>query len=87
MRKLAARTGLRRLSLFGSAVREDLRPDSDIDVLVEPRPDQRLSIAKLMDVQRDLEETFGRDVDVVTTGSLPADLRARAEQSAVRLYG
>ncbi len=87
MRELARRNTLRRLSVFGSAVHEDFRPDSDVDVLVEPRPGKRLSISTLMDVQHELEDVFGRDVDVIGVGGLPDEVRERAERDAVRLYG
>lgn len=53
------------LSLFGSVLREDFRPDSDIDVLVTFAPEARYSLFDLVNVQNELKEIFNRDVDVV----------------------
>lgn len=54
------------LSLFGSVLREDFRPDSDIDVLVSLAPDAKWSILDLVAMQFELEEICGRSVDLVT---------------------
>jgi uncharacterized protein len=54
------------LAVFGSAVRGELRPDSDIDVLVTFAEDARPSLFDLNHVSRDLERIFSRPVDVVT---------------------
>ena len=61
--------GVRRLALFGSFVREAAKPDSDVDLLVEFEPSQK-SFDNLLDLADLLEETLGRHVEVVTTGSL-----------------
>jgi len=53
------------LSLFGSAVRDDLRPDSDVDVLVTFAPDTRYSLFDLVHMQDELKQIFGREVDLV----------------------
>ena len=52
-------------SLFGSVLREDFRPDSDIDVLVRFAPDARITLFDLVDMQDELKDVFGRDVDLV----------------------
>jgi uncharacterized protein len=85
--QLAQRNGLSRLSVFGSAVRQNFGPGSDVDVLIDWAPGKRSSIRSLLDVQRELEEIFGRDVDVLTIGGLPEPVRARAERDEVRLFG
>ena len=53
------------LSLFGSVLREDFRPDSDIDVLVSFAPDARWSLFDLVHMEEDLEAILGREVDLV----------------------
>ena len=78
---------LRRIGLFGSAVRTDFRPDSDVDVLVEPAPEARLSLLDLTRLEADLERLFDRHVDVLTPGSLRDDVRERVEREAVTVYG
>jgi len=52
-------------SLFGSVLREDFRPDSDVDVLVTFAPDAQVSLFDLVDMQFELETIFKRKVDLV----------------------
>jgi predicted nucleotidyltransferase len=52
-------------ALFGSVLRDDFRPDSDIDVLVTFAPDSRWTLFDLVHMQDELEEIFGRSVDLV----------------------
>ncbi len=52
-------------SFFGSVLREDFRPDSDVDVLVKLQPDHGLSLYDWVDMIDELKSMFGRDVDLV----------------------
>jgi len=53
-------------SLFGSVLRDDFRPDSDIDVLVNLHPDQQMTIESFLDMKDELSAMFGgREVDLV----------------------
>ena len=52
------------LALFGSVLREDFRPESDIDLLVSFKPNARVSLFDLIHMQNELKEIFGRDVDL-----------------------
>lgn len=52
-------------SLFGSVLRDDFRPDSDVDVLVTFAPDSRVSLFDLVRMEDELKNLFGRDVDLV----------------------
>jgi hypothetical protein len=54
------------LSLFGSALREDFGPESDIDLLVSFAPDARITLFNLVDMEEELKEIFGRDVNLVS---------------------
>jgi len=85
--EIARAHGLRRMRLFGSAARGDGRPDSDVDVLVEPRDRAALSLLDLVRIEADLEQLLDRHVDVVTTGSLRDEVRHALEREAVALYG
>lgn len=87
LQRIARRYGLRRLALFGSAVREDFGPDSDVDVLVEPREDARLSLFDLVTLEDELERLFERDVDAVTPGGLRQEVRERVRREAITIYG
>jgi uncharacterized protein len=53
------------MALFGSVLREDFRPDSDVDVLVTFSPDSDWGVEHLLDMKEELESLFGRRVDLV----------------------
>jgi predicted nucleotidyltransferase len=53
------------LALFGSVLRADFRPSSDIDLLVSFSPRAKISLFDLVRMQYELKEIFGRDVDLV----------------------
>jgi len=52
-------------ALFGSVLREDFRPDSDVDVLVTFSSDSDWGVEHLLDMKEELEALFGRAVDLV----------------------
>ncbi len=52
-------------ALFGSVLREDFSPDSDVDVLVTFSPDSDWEVEHLLDMKEELESLFGRVVDLV----------------------
>ncbi|MGQ9823177.1 MAG: nucleotidyltransferase family protein [Thermogutta sp.] len=58
------------LALFGSVLREDFRPDSDVDVLVAFLPEARHSLFDLARMQEELEGILGRKVDLVEKSAL-----------------
>ncbi|MGA2068344.1 MAG: nucleotidyltransferase family protein [Thermoguttaceae bacterium] len=57
-------------SLFGSALRDDFRPDSDVDVLVTFAADSRHSLFDLGEMEDELSTMFGRKVDLVEKGAI-----------------
>ena len=67
---------IRRLALFGSILRDDFRPDSDIDVLVEFEPGHVPGLA-LIRMQAELETLLGRKIDLVTPKFLNHRIRDR----------
>lgn len=72
--------GIRRLAIFGSALREDFRSDSDVDVLVEFEPDRIPGLLGMARLERELSPIFGgRKVDLRT----PDDLSRYFRQSVV----
>lgn len=85
LRNLARRHGLKSLRLFGSSVRSDFRPDSDVDVLVGFRPGIKPTLASLVELANQLEDVLDRDVDVVREESLGPELRNRVVAEAVPL--
>jgi len=83
--RLARRHGIQSLLLFGSAVRSDFRPDSDVDVLVRFRPGTHPTLGPLADLENELGEALDRDVDVVRAESLGPELRGRVMAESVPL--
>ena len=53
-------------AFFGSVLRDDFRPDSDVDILVTFGPDAHRTLFDLVDMQDELEAMFGRKVDLVS---------------------
>jgi uncharacterized protein len=56
---------IKEFALFGSVLREDFRPDSDIDVLVTFAPDGGITFDNRVEMLDELSEIFGRQVDLV----------------------
>lgn len=61
---------IRRLSLFGSVLREDFGPSSDVDVLVEFEPGTRVGLIRLSGLELELGHIIGHKVDLNTPGFL-----------------
>ena len=55
---------IRRFSLFGSVLRDDFGPDSDVDVVAEFTPDARFGLFELVDMQDELSAIVGRKADI-----------------------
>ena len=61
---------IRKLSLFGSALHDRFRPDSDVDMLVEFFPDAQVGLFKMAALERELSDIVGRKVDLRTAADL-----------------
>jgi hypothetical protein len=61
---------IRELSIFGSTLRDDFGPDSDLDFLVSFEPDAHLNIDMLLEMKEKLEARYGRPVDIVEKEAL-----------------
>lgn len=61
------------LALFGSILRDDFRPDSDIDMLVTFTPDSKISLLDFVRLEYDLEDWLHRDVDLVSKQAVEQD--------------
>jgi predicted nucleotidyltransferase len=88
LRETAKRFHISRLSLFGSAARNELRPDSDIDLLVEFECGKAPSLGSMVDIQDAFSRLFkGRKVDVATRSILNNPYRKQhIEQDLEELY-
>lgn len=76
---------IRKLALFGSVLRDDFRPDSDIDVLVEFEPGHTPGFA-FIDIQDQLSEILGRQVDLNTPEDLSRYFRTQVIEEAEAIY-
>jgi hypothetical protein len=66
IRGFCTKHGVRELSVFGSLLRDDFGPQSDVDVLITLAPGQTMSVEKYLDMRDELSEIFGgRPVDLV----------------------
>jgi hypothetical protein len=77
---------VRRLALFGSILRDDFGPGSDIDVLVEFERDGAPGFFELGEMREELSTLFGRDVDLRTPRSLSPYFRDRVLREALPLH-
>ncbi len=67
--------GVKRASIFGSAVRDEMREDSDIDILVEIEKD--ISLLDFVALKLELEDSLGRKVDLVEFDTIKPKLKDR----------
>ncbi len=79
---------IRKLSLFGSVLRDDFTPHSDVDVLVEfePETDRQLTYFILASVQFELERLVGRRVDLTLANALDRHVRDEILRTAEVQY-
>ena len=80
---MAERFGVLELALFGSTIRDEVRPDSDVDILVSF--DRPTDPECYFGVQFYIEDLLGWPVDLVTDKALRAELRPYVEAEAVRV--
>ena len=77
---------IRKLSLFGSALRDDFTPESDLDILVEFEPGTRIGMIRLAGLEIELSEILGRKVDLNTPGFLSKYYRDKVLAEAAVHY-
>jgi predicted nucleotidyltransferase len=84
--ELCRRRHIRRLALFGSALRGELRRDSDLDVLVEFEDGHTPGFA-FFDIESELSQILGRRVDLNTPQFLSPRIRRKVEAEAAVVFG
>jgi len=77
---------IRRLALFGSVLRDDFGPSSDVDVLVEFEPGTKVGLIRLAGMELELSEILGHKVDLNTPGFLSDYYRDRVLAEAEIQY-
>ncbi len=83
---LCRRYHVRELSVFGSAARGEMRPESDIDLLVEFLPGAQVDLVDHAGLMLDLSQLLGRRVDLVSKNGLKPLIRASVLEEARLLY-
>lgn len=83
---ICQRYQVRELALFGSALRDDFGPESDLDFLVEFEPEARIGFLALARMQRELSLLLSRRVELVPKGGLKPSIRAEILGQAEVLF-
>lgn len=73
---------IRKLAFFGSVLRDDFGPQSDVDVLVEFEPGVRVGLIGLAHIENELSDLLGRKVDLNTPGCLSPYFREEVLKEA-----
>ena len=77
--------GVEEFALFGSVLRKDFGPDSDIDVMLKFKPGYGFTFENTPNIQDDLKQIFGRPIDVIEKGKIRNPLRRQAIMSAYQV--
>jgi len=77
---------IRRLAFFGSVLRDDFGPESDVDVLVEFDPNAKIGLIKFAGIEIELGKIIGRKVDLNTEGFISKYFRDRVLTEAEDIY-
>lgn len=83
IREIVLSHHMRGVRVFGSVMRGDDGPDSDLDLLVEPMP--QTTLLDIGAIRHELKILLGRDVDVLTPNGLPAAFRDQVLREAISL--
>ena len=84
--ELCRRRRIRWLALFGSVLRDDFRPESDVDVLIEFETGRRYTYFTLAQIEDELSGFLGRKVDLHVRKTLHPFLRDKVLEQAEALY-
>lgn len=86
-RDLFERFGVRSASLFGSVVRDEAKPMSDIDLMIEFEPGQPGGLFRYVELKHALEGLLGRPVDLITKNNIRPRLKARILKECLPVFG
>ena len=83
LEKFCLKNSIKKLSIYGSVLRDDFSPESDIDVLVEFMPEEQITLFHIIDMEEELSGIFGgRKVDLRTPEDLSRYFRERVVAEA-----
>jgi predicted nucleotidyltransferase len=86
IREICLRYEVGELALFGSALSKDFRNDSDVDILVEFKPEAQIGFLALLRMQRELAAIFRHPVDLVPKAGLKPKIRQEVLSTMKVLY-
>ena len=86
LNEFCQRYQVKRLVLFGSVLRKDFRPESDVDVLVLFSPEARVGLLTLSRMRRELSSLFNRRVELVPTDGLKPVIREHVLSDIEEIY-
>ena len=86
LNEFCQRYQVKRLALFGSVLRKDFRPESDVDVLVLFSPEARVGLLTLSRMRRELSSLFNRHVDLVPMDGLKPVIREHVLSDIEEIY-
>ncbi len=86
LEEICRRYQVKELALFGSAARGEMRPDSDVDLLVEFQPRHGMGLFEFDALERELAALLGRKVDLVSKNGLKPRVRGPVLRDAKLFY-
>ena len=86
LKRFCMENRIRKLMFFGSVLRDDFSPESDIDVIVEFEAGASVGMIKLARLERELSEIMGRKVDLNTEGFLSPYFKDEVLREATTQY-
>ena len=86
IREFCEKHHIQRLALFGSVVRDDFTPSSDVDVLIEFKPGHCVGLIAFAGLENELSDLLGRKVDLNTQGFLSPYFREDVLAEAETVY-
>lgn len=78
--------GVEHLAIYGSRARGDARPDSDLDLLIDVKPDARFSLLDLVGVEHMVSDATGFEAMGAMRRSIPDRLRQRIDDDIVEVF-
>jgi predicted nucleotidyltransferase len=86
LNEFCQRNNVKRLALFGSVLRKDFRPESDVDILVLFSPEARVGLLTLARMRRELTGLFNRRIDLVPMDGLKPAIREHVLSDFEEIY-
>jgi hypothetical protein len=84
--EICRRYGIQEMAIFGSAARGDMRPDSDVDIMIEFFPEIKYGIREYQSIEDELADAFGRPIDLGTKRFIKPHVKARILREAPVIY-